>query len=247
MNKLPGDTTPVYLKLQTKIQSEIENGRLSPGDSIPPEKELAQIHQVSVGTVKKAILNLANEGYLYRIQGRGTFVAGTTMRRENLRYYRCLKTFGSKAASLKIKFLGLKKIDGIQQINRYLKIRHSQRLYELRRLFISNKNPLIYCVSYFPQKLFEELETFQTNRFERIPLYLFLEKKYGLPTTFNRELIGTVKTDEDVSQILEVPQEGFRFIHRNGLVYLQKKNRMSIDKAIVSLTPINFSGSIEQI
>ncbi len=206
MNKRLGDSTPVYLKLQTKIQSEIENGRLSPGECIPPEKELAQINQVSVGTVKKAILNLANEGYLYRIQGKGTFVAGTTVRRENLRYYCCLHAFGGKEASLKIKFLGLKKTAGIEQINRYLKIRHNQGLYELRRLFISNKRPLIYCVSYFPQKLFKELETLQTNQFERIPLYLLVEKKYALPTTSNRELIGTVKTDENCSKILKVPK-----------------------------------------
>ena len=223
MNKRLGDSTPVYLKLQTKIQSEIENGRLSPGDCIPPEKELAQMHQVSVGTVKKAILNLANEGYLYRIQGRGTFVAGTTMRRENLRYYCCLNAFGGKEASLKIKFLELKKTDGIEQINCYLKIRHNQGLYELRRLFISNKKPLIYCVSYFPEKLFEGLETFQTNRFERIPLYLLLEKKYGLPTTSNRELIGTVKTDEDCSKILKVPQgTSVLFIEMVSFTYRKK-------------------------
>lgn len=223
MNKRSGDSTPVYLKLQTKIQSEIENGRLSPGDSIPPEKELAQMHQVSCGTVKKAILNLANEGYLYRIQGRGTFVAGTTVRRENLRYYCCFNAFGSKEARLKIKFLELKKIDGTEQINRYLKIRHNQGLYELRRLFISNKKPLIYCVSYFSQKLFLELETFQTNRFERFPLYLFLEKKYGLPTTLNRELISTVKTDEGVSKILNVTQgTSVLFIEMISFTYRKK-------------------------
>jgi GntR family transcriptional regulator len=223
MNKRSGDSTPVYLKLQTKIQSEIENGRLSPGDSIPPENELAQMHQVSVGTVKKAILNLANEGYLYRVQGRGTFVAGTTVRRESLRYYCCLNAFGSKEASLKIKFLELKKIDGIEQINRYLKIRHNQGLYELRRLFISNKKPLVYCVSYLPQKLFSELETFKTNQFERFPLYLFLEKKYGLPTILNRELIGTVKPDEDVSKILKVPQgTSVLFIEMISFTYRKK-------------------------
>ena len=223
MNKHPGESIPIYLKLQTKIQTQIESGRLSPGDRIPPEKDLAQLHRVSVGTVKKAILNLANEGYLYRIQGRGTFVAGTTVRRENMRYYCCLNAFGGKEAGLKIKFLELTRKDGIEEINRYLKIRHNQGLYELKRVFFSNKKPMIYCVSYFPQRLFPELETFRTNQFERFPLYLFLEKKYGLPTTFNRELIGTQKTDDTVSKILKIPRgTSVLFIEMISFTYRKK-------------------------
>ena len=97
-----GDPTPAYFKLQMMLQEEIENGRWAPGQAIPTERALAEAHQLSVGTVKKAILNLVNEGYLYRIQGKGTFVAGMTLQPESLRYYRFLEDFTDKEVELVI-------------------------------------------------------------------------------------------------------------------------------------------------
>jgi DNA-binding GntR family transcriptional regulator len=71
-----GNPTPAYFKLQKQLQDEIESGRLAPQERVPPERRLAELHKVSIGTVTKAILNLVNQGYLYRVQGSGTFVAG---------------------------------------------------------------------------------------------------------------------------------------------------------------------------
>ena len=85
------DPTPVYFQLQKKIKKQIEDGQWAPDESIPTERELIQTYNLSSGTVKKALLNLVNEGYLYRVQGKGTFVAGTTLRRGSLRYYRLQK------------------------------------------------------------------------------------------------------------------------------------------------------------
>lgn len=53
----------------------IENEQLKPGDAIPPEREICKIQGVSRMTVNKAIMELVNDGILYREQGRGTFVA----------------------------------------------------------------------------------------------------------------------------------------------------------------------------
>jgi len=206
-NKVDGDPIPIYFKLQKILQKEIENGRWEPGAGIPPERKLAEIHKVSIGTVKKAILNLVHEGYIYRIQGKGTFVAGTALRRENMRYYRYLTDFRSQEASIKIHFLDLKKIKGIRFINQFLKIRQKQGLFELRRFFTSNGKPLIYTVSYLPQKLFPDLENFPRTRFERIPIFISLEQSYGLPTIYNRELLSVASADARVAKSLNVKQK----------------------------------------
>ena len=222
-NKVDGDPIPVYFKLQKILQKEIENGRWEPGAGIPPERKLAEIHKVSIGTVKKAILNLVHEGYIYRIQGKGTFVAGTALRRENMRYYRYLTDFRSQEAAIKIHFLDLKKINGIRFINQYLKIRQKQGLFELRRFFTSNGKPLIYTVSYLPQKLFPDLENFPRTRFERIPIFISLEQSYGLPTIYNRELISVASADARVAKSLNVKQKApLLFIEMLAYTYQDK-------------------------
>lgn len=53
----------------------LEAGEWGPGDAIPSEGELAARFNVSQGTVRKAIDEMAAENLLVRRQGKGTFVA----------------------------------------------------------------------------------------------------------------------------------------------------------------------------
>jgi len=202
------DPTPVYYRLQTAIRQQIENGQWIPGERIPPERKLAETHKVSIGTVKKAILNLVYEGYLYRIQGKGTFVAGTTLRRESLRYYRLLKDFGGGEADLKINLHEIERIKGCQPYNRYLRLRINQGLYRIKRTFCLKESPFVYSISYLPQKMFTGLHECPVSFFEKITLYEALEKKYGVPTIYNHELIHAILADNDTAGIMNVETGG---------------------------------------
>lgn len=206
-NKFNGDPTPVYFQLQKELLKEIENGRWLPGQSIPPERAMAESHQLSVGTVKKAILNLVNEGYLYRIQGKGTFVAGMTLQPESLRYYRFLEDFSDEEVELQIKLVGLKVVKGIEPVNYYLNLRMNQSLFEISRLFYFDTQPLVYCVSYLPHKMFEDLANLPRQKFENIPLYIALEEIYGLPTILNRELVSAIPANGTIAKKLGIKKE----------------------------------------
>jgi GntR family transcriptional regulator of arabinose operon len=65
---------PLYKQIQVDILGQIKAGKLRPGDRVPSEKELAELHRVSQITSKNALIGLADEGVLVRVQGKGTFV-----------------------------------------------------------------------------------------------------------------------------------------------------------------------------
>ncbi|MDQ0200850.1 GntR family transcriptional regulator [Neobacillus ginsengisoli] len=65
---------PLYIQLKESIRSSIINGQLKYGDQIPTELELSEEYKISRITVRKAILELVEEGYLVKKQGKGTFV-----------------------------------------------------------------------------------------------------------------------------------------------------------------------------
>lgn len=218
-----GDPTPVYFKLQKMLQEEIENGRWVPGQIIPPERAIAEKHKLSVGTVKKAILNLVTEGYLYRIQGKGTFVAGMALQPESLRYYRYLEDFNDAEIELQIKLLNLKVTKGIDPINGFLNLRINQNLFEINRIFYHGSKPVVYCISYIPQKMFEDLATLPKHKFENIPLYIALEEIYGLPTINNQELISAVPADSATAKKLKI-QKGSPVLLIEMLSYTYKQN-----------------------
>ncbi|MBV8503516.1 MAG: GntR family transcriptional regulator [Paucibacter sp.] len=67
---------PLYVRLATCLRQAIQQGRLSVGVPLPPERDLAQLVSVSRQTVRKAVEELTQEGLLKVRQGSGTFVAG---------------------------------------------------------------------------------------------------------------------------------------------------------------------------
>ena len=68
----------LYLQLAGVLREEIESGRLAPHDALPSESYLQQEHGVSRATVRKAVALLRDEGFVYTLPQRGTFVAERT-------------------------------------------------------------------------------------------------------------------------------------------------------------------------
>ncbi len=66
---------PLYLQLQRRIAEAIAAGRLRPGASLPPEREIASRSGLSRVTVRKGIAALVAAGQLVQRRGSGTFVA----------------------------------------------------------------------------------------------------------------------------------------------------------------------------
>jgi len=68
---------PLYRQIKDLLVESLRRGEWMPGAAIPSETELANRFQVSQGTVRKAIDELASENLLVRRQGKGTFVPPT--------------------------------------------------------------------------------------------------------------------------------------------------------------------------
>lgn len=70
------DNEPLYKQIANYILAKIQDNTFEIGDMITPERDLTQQFDVSRVTVRKAIQELVHEGFLYRVQGKGTFVFG---------------------------------------------------------------------------------------------------------------------------------------------------------------------------
>jgi len=70
----PGSSVPKYSQLR-EILLDLIDSELGYDQVIPSERELVERHGMSRMTVRQAINNLVAEGRLYRVPGRGTFVA----------------------------------------------------------------------------------------------------------------------------------------------------------------------------
>ena len=74
MSSLKSAQKPLYELIQNDIIEKIQKGYYKPGDQVPSEKDIMLQHNVSRITATKALTELSLNGYIYRVQGKGSFV-----------------------------------------------------------------------------------------------------------------------------------------------------------------------------
>jgi GntR family transcriptional regulator len=64
---------PSYLQLAAILRGRIQSGEIGPEEALPSITFLVQETGLAVGTVRKAIKTLADEGLVVTVPGRGSF------------------------------------------------------------------------------------------------------------------------------------------------------------------------------
>jgi len=73
-----GSKAPLYQQVKSALLEFIRNSGTQHDQPLPSERELAEMLKLSRLTVRRSIVELAAEGVLRRIPGRGTFIVGGT-------------------------------------------------------------------------------------------------------------------------------------------------------------------------
>ena len=65
---------PLYAQIVEQVKEQIAHGVLEPDEQLPSIRNLAKQLEVSVITTKRAYEELENEGLIYSVHGRGSFI-----------------------------------------------------------------------------------------------------------------------------------------------------------------------------
>lgn len=71
---MKNNTLPKYIQAKEEILRWILTGKYQKHDKLPSENEIVQYFQMSRQTIRQALGELEKEGWLYKEQGKGTFV-----------------------------------------------------------------------------------------------------------------------------------------------------------------------------
>lgn len=74
---------PLYLQIQEHFKQLIQLGNMGANDKFPTEKQLMEQFGVSRMTVSNAFTQLAKDGWIYQIPGRGSFVSPESCTKAN--------------------------------------------------------------------------------------------------------------------------------------------------------------------
>lgn len=92
----PTPTGPLYRRVQAALTRRLAEGAWKPGEAIPSETALAHEFKVSIGTLRKAVDELAAGNILVRQQGRGTFVATHSEDRTLFHFFHIARRDGAR-------------------------------------------------------------------------------------------------------------------------------------------------------
>jgi GntR family transcriptional regulator len=85
---------PKYIQVSEMLIREIAAGHLADGARLPPERDMAVDLGISVGTLRKALSDLADKGMLERVQGSGNYVRHQTDVASVYAFFRLERTGG---------------------------------------------------------------------------------------------------------------------------------------------------------
>lgn len=194
---------PLYYQLKQILLKQINQGQLKPGDAIMTEMELCEKFQVSRITVRAAIQEMVQEGYLERRQGVGTFVARPKLRRgiNNLRSFsEEVTASGRKPGS---KLLELRFESAVGQIAEALHIEEGTKIWVVERLRTVDGEPVAYSTSHLnlPPGVFlypEELE-------KEVSLWALLTQK-GMIIKETEDTVQAIAANSRQAKMLNIHQ-----------------------------------------
>lgn len=141
---------PMYLQVKVELENKIKSGELKAGDRIYSENELCQRYGVSRITAKKSLDELVKDGYLYRIQGRGSFVQGPRIDHKLSNFYSFTEEVKARGMVAGATVLNVEKIEPDQEIMDYLGIADTEMVYYIRRLRKADDAIIALDHSYIP-------------------------------------------------------------------------------------------------
>ena len=133
---------PLYRQLASHLESEINTGRLKPGDRLESEGLLTNRFQVSRITLRQAVAELVRKQMVVRKQGKGTFVSTPAVRHDLRRSHGLLGSLFSQAHGASARLLRYEMRVPSAEAAASLDLRPNQRALALDRLYLIGGRPV---------------------------------------------------------------------------------------------------------
>ncbi|WP_273888904.1 GntR family transcriptional regulator [Rubrobacter naiadicus] len=133
---------PKYHQLKEIIREMVEQEELKEGEMIPSERELCERFGISRMTVRQAVMELVNEGVLYREQGRGTFVAARKVQQPTARLTSFTQDMRERGMEPSSEVLEVEVEEAGLLVARRLGVEEGERVIRLRRLRLADGEPM---------------------------------------------------------------------------------------------------------
>lgn len=195
---------PLYQRLREEMLAKIAAGEWTPGAPIPTEAELTKLYGVAVGTVRKAVDTLVNEGLLLRSQGRGTFVRRPNFEASLARFFRQVDANGGREIPTS-RILSKTLHEPSQTVATALELLDGEQVIHIKRLRMIEDRTLFHEEIWLPASRFGALLDIDAEDFGEL-LYPFYEEQCGQRIASAKETLTVGAANGAMAKTLSVAE-----------------------------------------
>jgi GntR family transcriptional regulator len=198
----PTSPIPKYTQLRELLLGLLEEQRLPVDAPIPSERELCQAYGLSRMTVRQAVDHLVSEGRLYRVPGKGTFVARPKIDMP-LRLVSFTADMRARGLTPGARELDRRRILAGTHLARAFALEAGAEIYVLERLRTADGEPMAIERSHIPAALAPGL---LDQPFADRSLYDVLEQSYDIVFDAGEQTIEAAIVEPADAKLLDVPR-----------------------------------------
>jgi GntR family transcriptional regulator len=194
-------TVPLYTQIKEALRAKIIDGTYVAYQRLPSESEMMNAFSVSRITVRQAMNDLQKEGLLFKVHGKGTFVAMPKVSQELTQ----LQGFGEAMRLLGLEtfseVFGLKTVMGGKLACSKLGLPEGTKVTEIRRVRYLNREPVSIDYSWVKHEIGSRLS--EQNLADK-DLFSLLENELGKPLHSADVEIDATSASEEIAERLHV-------------------------------------------
>jgi GntR family transcriptional regulator len=206
---------PLHTQFETILRNKIEDEEWPINSCIPSENEMSRIYGISRMTVRSVLNRLVDSGLLYRVHGKGTFVAEPKIISSPLVRYGLREQLEQMGYETITRMISFEKIAASTKIAKALNVEHGTEIFMVKRLRNVKGEPLSFHISYVPARHFPDLEK---QDLEHNQMCNVIERNYNFIIQRRIETLEAVPATPEEAWLLSVHPDSSLLLLEN-MVY----------------------------
>lgn len=200
---IPFAPVPLYNQLKELLRAQILDGTYPAESRMPSESELGDQFQVSRITVRQALGDLQKEGLIFKIHGKGTFVAKPKAFQNVSTLQGLAESLAQLGHEVINQLLSVNFIAADARIAERLQLNEGDKVAEIKRVRLINREPVSLEISYVPPDIGEKLQ--KADLITR-DIFLIIENDLQLNLGHADLAIDAVLADSELTKALNVEE-----------------------------------------
>lgn len=222
---------PLYAQFEDLLRTAIMAGEWETNHAIPSENELSRTYGLSRMTVRSVITQLVKEGLLFRVQGKGTFVAAPKITTRSPAYMGIREQLEEMGYEISTELKCFEVRQANAHVARALEIEKGDEVTYIERLRFAGGQPISIHRSYLPTSLCPSLSD---EALESEQLCVIVEREFGMKAASVSESLESVLASAEEAAMLQIDRS-------YPLLLLEDVNK-TVDGKIFEYTKVLFRG-----